>query len=298
MKPDILYETLAYLKQLPANSPEWEIDVPAFLSSITELSEEKAAERVAAASRENLTTILSEFRDRYSRQLDYFELDTSDWTAPTHSDTSTLAKAHSLLGKLSSFFDEYSSIPERGPSLTLTRHLNKKREEIEGRILRAKSELAQVLTTDSGPYDAPRKPTSDPLNPTPRLQAEAPEVSTNATLSDLHLSDGVLEFAPAVTEYSIDLADGVNDLSVIFKTAHASATVMATLERPDGTIVDLIGLEDGVCDISGLGDGRSILSLAVTAEDGVTYHTYRVSLIRHSRWTSDDVIPLKGLRYP
>ena len=30
MKPDILYETLTYLKQLPANSPEWEIDVPTY----------------------------------------------------------------------------------------------------------------------------------------------------------------------------------------------------------------------------------------------------------------------------
>ena len=386
MKSDLLHQTLTYLKELPANSPQWQADVPTFLSSIAELTEEKAAARAAAASLEELIKTLSEFRDRYSQQLEYFEFDISDWTAPTHLNAPVLSEAHDLLGRLSDFFDEHMSLPEKGSSLTETRHLNKKREEIEERILRLKSEMDQVLTIDSEPDEPPPKPT-------PNTQTQGPKASTDATLSDLQMSDGgfefdptrinhavilhnrvdnlviapvpnvaaatvavsvespghdgvscvqteagsymvenigigqttisvtvtaedgatnqiyilsvertpsddatlrslhatpgELEFDPAVKEYSIDLADGVKDLSVIFATTHASAMVRATLEHPDGTSSDLITSENGVCDILGLGDGQSTLSLNVTAEDAVTGYSYRITLTRRFLPTSD-----------
>ena len=111
--------------------------------------------------------------------------------------------------------------------------------------------------------------------------------SDDATLRSLHSTEGQLEFNPAVKDYSIDLADGVKDLSVVFETIHGSATVTATLEHPDGTIADMITSESGVCEIRGLRDGQSTLSLAITAEDGVTGHTYRVTLTPRLRPTSD-----------
>ena len=111
--------------------------------------------------------------------------------------------------------------------------------------------------------------------------------SDDATLRSLHSTAGELEFNSAVKDYSIDLADGVEDLSVIFETMHASATLMATLEHPDGTSVDLITSENGVCEILGLRDGQSTLSLAVTAEDGVAGHSYRVTLTPRLRPISD-----------
>ena len=131
MKSDLLHQTLTYLKELPANSTQWEAAVPTFLSSISELAEAKAAERADAVSLEDLVKALSEFGDQYSQLLDYFEFDVSDWTAPTHFDASVLAEVHGLLGRLSGFFDEYRSIPQRGSSLTETRYLKKKTEEIE-----------------------------------------------------------------------------------------------------------------------------------------------------------------------
>ena len=111
--------------------------------------------------------------------------------------------------------------------------------------------------------------------------------SDDAALRSLHSTEGELEFDSALREYSIDIADSSRDLSVVFETTHDSATVMATLEHPDGTIVDLITSENGVCEILGLGDGQSTLSLAVTAEDGVTTHTYRLTLTHRFRPTSD-----------
>ena len=393
MKSDLLQQTIAYLKELPANSPRWEADVPTFLSSIAELSEVKAAARADAASLEELIKALSEFRDQYSPLLEYFEFNISDWTAPASFNESVLAEVHGLLGRLSGFFDEHRSIPQRGSSLTETRHLNMKMEEIEDRILLVKSELDQVLTVDGGPDEPPYKPTPDEFSPPPDVQTEVPEASTDATLSDLQLSEegfefdptksnhtvvlpnrvdslviapvpndrtatvdvsvkspehngascvqtpagkhrienirvgrttvsvtvtaedgatrqihilsverapsddatlrslestaGELEFDPALREYSIDLADGTKDLSVVFETTHGSATVMATLEYPDGTIVDPFTSENGVCEVPGLKDGQSTLSLTVTAEDGVTTHTYRLTLTPRLRPTSD-----------
>ena len=393
IKSDLLHQTVTYLKELPANSTQWEADVPTFLSSIAELSEAKAAERADAASLEDLIKALSDFGDQYSQLLEYFELDISDWTDPTHFDASVLADVHGLLARLSGFFDEHRLIPQRGSSLTETKYLNEKREELEHRILCVKSELDQVLTVEGGPDEPPHKPTSDELSLMPDTQTEVPEASTDATLSDLQLSEGGFEFDPtkanhtvllpnrvdslliapvpnvptatvdvsvespehdgtncvqaevgrhrvenvgvgqttvavtvtaedgassqvyilsilrapsddaalrslhstegelefdsALREYSIDIADGSRDLSVVFETAHDSATVMATLEHPDGTIVDLITSESGVCEILGLADGQSTLSLAVTAEDGVTTHTYRLTLTHRFRPTSD-----------
>ena len=393
IKSDLLHQTLTYLKQLPANSPQWETDVPAFLSTIAELSEEKATERAAEASLEELVRTLSEFKDRYSQQLKYFELDISNWTAPAQFNSSVLEEAHRLLAQLSGFFDQHRAMPQRGSSLTETRHLNKEREEVEEAILRVQLALDQLLTIDREPDDPPREPTPDKFSPRPDTETEVPKASTDATLSDLQLSEGSfefdptkanhtvvlsnrvdslviapvpnvptatvdvsvespehdgimcvqaevgthkienigvglttvsmavtaedvatsqvyilsverapsdeatlrrlestageLEFDPALREYDIDLAIGTEDMSVVFETTNDSATVMATLEHQDGTIIDLVTSKDGVCEVPGLGDGQYTLSLAVTAEDAVTAHTYRLTLKSHSRPTSD-----------
>ena len=393
MKSDLLHQTIAYLKELPANSPRWEADVPTFLSSVAKLSEVKAAERSDAASLEELVKAFSEFSDQHSPLLEYFELDISDWTEPPSFNASVLAKVDGLLGRLTGFFDEHRSIPQRGSSLTETRDLNREREKIEDRILRVKSELDQILAVASGPDEPPHKPTPDECSPPRDTQTEVPEASTNATLSDLQLSEGSfefdpskashtvvlpnhvdslvmapvpddptatvdvsveslehdgvscvqaevgrhrienigagqtnvsvtvlaedgatsqtyvlsveralsddatlrslestageLEFDPALGEYSIDVAGGAKDLSVVFETTHGSATVKATLEHPDGTIVDVITSENGVCEVPSLGDGQAVLSLTVKAEDDITTHTYRLTLNPRFRPTSD-----------
>ena len=393
MKSDRLQQTLTYLKALPANDPQWEGDVPTFLSSIVELSEEKAAERANAVSLEELITTISEFREQHCQQLEYFEFDISDWTEPTHFNASVLAEVHGLLGRLSSCFDEHSSIPQQGSSVRETRRLNREREGVEDRIIGVKSELDQLLTVDGGPDEPPQKPTPDGASPPPDIQSEVSDANADATLSDLQLSErsfefdpieanhtvvlpnhadslviapvpsvptatvdvsvesrehgeiscvqddsgkhrvenigvgqttvsitvmaedgattqtyilsvervpsddatlrrlestaGELEFDWALREYNIDVANGDKELSVAFETNHSSATVEATLERPDDTTTDLIASENGVCEVPGLGGGQSTLSLEVTAEDGVTTHTYRLTLNTRLRPTSD-----------
>lgn len=393
MKSDLLQQTLTYLKALPANDPQWERGIPTFLSSIVELSEEKAAEHANAVSLEEFLTMISEFRKQHCELLEYFEFDISDWTEPTHFNASVLAEVHGLLGRLSSCFDEHSSIPQQGSSVRETRRLNREREEVEDRIIGVKSELDQLLIADGGPDEPPHKPTPDETSPPPDTQPEVSEASADATLSDLQLSEGSFEFNPkkanhtvvlpnradslvivpfptgptatvdvsvesrdhgeiscvqdgsgrhrvenigvgqatvsmtvmaedgattqtyilsverapnndatlrslaptagelefdsARRKYNIDVDNGDKDLSVAFETNHSSATVVATLERPDGTTTDLIASEDGVCEVLGLEDGRSTLSLEVTAEDGVTTHTYRLTLNTRIHPTSD-----------
>lgn len=393
MKSDLLRQTLAYLKELPASAPQWEDDIPTFLSSIANLSEEKAAERDEAASLEELIKALSEFGGQHSRLLEYFEFDITDWTEPAHFNESSLAQVQDLLGTLADFFDEHRSIPQQGSSLRETRHLNRKREKIEDRIIRLKSELERALKVDGGPDEPPDEPTPDEFISPPDTQTEVPEASTDATLSDLQLSqetfefdptrtnqtvvlpnridslviapvpnvpaatvevsvdspehDGVscvqpevgrhrvenigvgrttvlvavmaedgatsqayilsverapsddatlrslestageLEFDPALGDYSINIEDGAKDLSVVFGSTHGSAKVMATLEHPDGTIVDLITSENGVCEVPSLRDGQATLALTVTAEDGVSTRTYRLTLKPRLRPTSD-----------
>ena len=393
MKSDLLQQTLAYLKALPATDLQWEGDVPTFLSSIVELSEEKAAERANAVSLEELNTIISEFREQHRELLKYFEFDISDWAEPTHFNASVLADVHGLLGRLSSCFDEHSSIPQQGSSVRETRRLNREREEVEDRIIGVKSELDQLLIVDDGPDEPPHKPTPAETSLPPDTQPEVSEANADATLSDLRLSEGSFEFDPkeanhtvvlpnhadslvivpvpnvptatidvsvesrdrgeiscvqddsgrhmvenigvgqatvsvtvvaedgattqtyilsverapsddatlrslesmagelefdsALREYNIDVANGDKELSVVFETNHSSATVVATLERPDGTTTDLLASEDGVCEVPGLGDGQSILSLEVTAEDGAASHTYRLTLNARLRPSSD-----------
>ena len=126
MDQTILDQALSYLEELPADSPEWE-GVPGFLSSVAELSDAKATEREAMASREALETAISEFLSGYSVQLDYLEFDVSVWTVPSDCDPSVMSEALDLLGQLSGLIAEYDSTPHQGPTHAETVRLNNRR---------------------------------------------------------------------------------------------------------------------------------------------------------------------------
>ena len=113
--------------------------------------------------------------------------------------------------------------------------------------------------------------------------------SSDATLDNLELSVGDVEFSPDLTEYSVGLADGGDALSLAFETAHEDATVKVNLERPDGVTTDAIESGDGRCDISGLTEGPSLLSIVVTAGDSITTRTYTIELTRQSSQSTDYV---------
>ena len=89
----------------------------------------------------------------------------------------------------------------------------------------------------------------------------APAPSDDATLSGLDSTTGELEFVSRVMEYGIELPEGLDDLSLTYKATHASASVTASLQKPDGGTVAITPSENGVCEILGLEDGKSALSL-------------------------------------
>ena len=75
MKKEVLLETLAYLRELPADAPEWETEIPAFLSSIADLSEAKGRERAEAETLAEFRGAISKFVERHGKELNRFEFD-------------------------------------------------------------------------------------------------------------------------------------------------------------------------------------------------------------------------------
>ncbi len=113
--------------------------------------------------------------------------------------------------------------------------------------------------------------------------------SSDATLKDLSFSVGDVEFKTEMTEYSLELGDEVDGLSFVYGTAHDEAKVDVSIERPDGSSFDVIMPGDGTCDVSNVPKGRSVLSLVVTAGDGVSTQTYAVALTRGTLQNTDYV---------
>ena len=96
-------------------------------------------------------------------------------------------------------------------------------------------------------------------------------VSNDATLSALGLSAGTLKppFAAGTTTYTADVENSV-----------AGVTVTATKNHADATTVIKLG---GVVDADGtvaLAEGANVITVEVTAEDGVTTQTYTVTVTR------------------
>ena len=117
--------------------------------------------------------------------------------------------------------------------------------------------------------------------------ARAP--NSDATLGTLVSSAGEIDFSPNLSEYNVEIPDGVDELSLSFETAHDAAKVELTLEGPDGIAIDALESGDGRCNISDLPEGRSVLSLVVTAEDAATTRKYRVTLDRQALQRTDHV---------
>ena len=402
----ILDQTLSYLEGLPADSPEWD-RVPDFLSSVARLSDDKAAEREAMASRKALETVLEEFRTEYSDKLEYYQLGVADWVAPSGGDGSVVSEALRLLNQLRGLIDESDSIPDRGATHAETTRLFGEREAVIHRIQGVKSRLDGILSPYDGPDNTPdmsnvgeegpdeAAPGTEPGkgDSVAAVKSQAPEMSTDATLSDIRFLDRHLDFDPSILEYpvvlenstefvtitpvanhpdttiavivesqddgasrSVDPTDGaytlenipvgltrilitttaedrattrsyslpvmrgpssdatlkvltpsvgdfefspdmteyssevdgeVDGLSFVLETAHDDATVEVSLERPEGAAIDVLTFEDGRCTISDLPEGRSALSIVVTAGDGTSTLTYTVVLSRETSEGAD-----------
>ena len=223
MEQNILDQTLSYLGELAVDSPEWEA-LPGFLASVSALTDANTAALEALASREALATEVSEFLGRHSGQLSYLELDVSGWTVPADFDPSLASEALDLIQQLDELFAEFESIAFQGSTHAETMRLFEEREEVMRRIRSVASGVDALLTPGDGPEVPPDRPNSGehgpdevPGEPESRedsssalVRPEAPEMSSDATLSGLSLSDLHLDFEPGTPDYPVVLENSTN----------------------------------------------------------------------------------------
>jgi protocatechuate 3,4-dioxygenase beta subunit len=113
-------------------------------------------------------------------------------------------------------------------------------------------------------------------------------VSADASLSALTISTGTLSpaFAPAITNYAVAVDNSVGVIVVTpIATSGAATITVNAIEVPSGSASNALTLNVGV----------NILTLVVTAQDGVTMFTYTVAVTRAPASVSSDAT-LSGLQ--
>ena len=125
----------------------------------------------------------------------------------------------------------------------------------------------KVVVTRAGTDEIPTPDPSDPTDETPTPDPS----STNAALSSLSLSG--IDFSPPFSQdryhYDASVAEDVTE-----------TTVTAMLDKPEASYVIKLNGEvkdDGFIPLS---VGSSVITIAVTAEDGSTSQTYTVTVTR------------------
>ena len=293
MKQNILDQTVSYLEGLAVDSPEWEA-VPGFLASVEAITEANAAARKALASREALAAAVSEFLGRHSKQLAYLELDDSGWTVPADFDPSFASEALDLIRQLDELIATFESIDTQGSTFAETMRLLREREEVMHRIRSVKSELDVILAPANGPDRPPDRPSSDERSPVevPRepdlgredhstsVPPETPEMSTDATLSALSLSDRILDFEPGILEYPVVLDNSTDFVALTPAANHPGATIEVSMESQDGDDARRLESDSGAYTVRKVPVGLTNIRVYVTAEDGETGGTYTLAVTR------------------
>ena len=293
MEQNILDQTLTYLEGLAVDSPEWEA-VPGFLASVEAMNEANAAARASLASREALADAVSEFLDRHSSQLAYLELDDSGWTVPADFDPSFSSEALDLIRQLDELIATFESIDTQGPTFAETMRLLREREEVMHRIRSVKSELDAILAPANGPDHPPDRPSSDEVSPdeVPREPdlgrgdhsvtgpPETPEMSTDATLSALSLSDRTLDFEPGALDYPVVIDNSTDSVTIVPAANHLGATIEVFMESQDGHDARRLEPDGGVYSAENIPVGLTHILVSVTAEDGETARTYTLAVTR------------------
>jgi predicted nucleic acid-binding Zn ribbon protein len=111
------------------------------------------------------------------------------------------------------------------------------------------------------------------------------DVSTDATLSDLAISEGTLSsaFAAATTSYTVSVENAVTSVTVTPTVNDSGATVTV-----NGNAVTS-GSASGAIILS---EGSNTITVVVTAEDGTTTESYTITVTRAAAgaaWTSIDL---------
>ena len=104
----ILSEALAYLKSLSITAPEWEKEVPEFISAAIDIKEANETQRSMAAS---LDATISALKTGFTELLAFFECDADAWTTANLSHGAAVLELARLVPELESLLDRVSGRP-------------------------------------------------------------------------------------------------------------------------------------------------------------------------------------------
>ena len=136
---------LSALRNLPATAQEWERRIPDFLSSVSRLMEEKAAQLRWA---EEFDAILQSVRDTYPELLEFFEQDTQEWTGARVSPEADSGATLRLANRLQSQLADYQAIHERATGISEELERAEKRLKLQPSILETMREVTALMTED------------------------------------------------------------------------------------------------------------------------------------------------------
>ena len=192
---DAMSAALSKLRELPANAPEWERQIPDFVASVSRLIEEKAAQLRWA---EEFDSIVRETRVTYGALLAFFEQDTEKWAAARVSSDADSDSVLKLARKLPSHLAEYLPVHERARSFSEERDRAQSREALQPAILALLLEISGLMTAEIEERDDHRasadaaglsygsgSPPTRPDAPEPKSQASVPPEAPVASEPEL-----------------------------------------------------------------------------------------------------------------
>ena len=141
-----LSSALSALRELPATAQEWERLIPDFVSSVSRVIEEKAAQ---LRWYEEFDAILQSVRESYPELLGFFEQDTQHWVAARVSNDVDTNAVLRLASKLHSQLGDYKPIHDRAASISEERERALKRELLQPSILGTLQEIAALMTGET-----------------------------------------------------------------------------------------------------------------------------------------------------
>ena len=225
---DVLSAGLSRLRELPATSPEWKRQIPEFVTSLSRLIDDKAAQ---LRWTEEFDAIVETLRTEYGALLSFFEEDASDWAAAKASADADTSGALDLVAKLREELAEYMPLHERAASISEERERTAKRDELQPSIVARLARIAALMSPNHDdrsdqpaevdsfhPSDAPAPVEHPPaVGPASVSVAAAPESIDPGPLPDAPMKNG-------------NLAGGAISAQATIVTAEAPSQPKAEIE--------------------------------------------------------------------
>ena len=274
MDESILNQARRYLELLPADAAEWFVDVPHFLTEVSEIADRKGVERESVAAARALNSQIAEL-DRYHDKLNYLELDTNSWKTTTDLLAVKVAEVSDLLQELVDRLQEYDPEPQKGSSLSETQRLMEEHDEASRVIQVLKGKIDQTMAVRPESTEGSRISELDE-----EIEDRDTETETAGGISDIKLSEGILEFDPFCTNYSLDVGNTVELLTVMPVTNRIDANINVSYETPDGDMIEASKMDGGEFLVSTLPVGQTIIYISDAFDDSNDSKIYMLSVTR------------------